>query len=83
MPPRENLNAAAATLQNYLQANKDCDHVSVTARGQQLQIRVDEEVIAVPKRRERRTISRLPQSYWALGTHACSMHIGGGRSGRH
>ena len=46
MPPRENLNAAAATLQDHIRAIKDYSHVTVTARGRQLHIRVDEEVIA-------------------------------------
>lgn len=46
MPPSENSSPAAAALQSHIQAYEDYSHVTVTARGRQLYIRVDEEVIA-------------------------------------
>ena len=46
MPTRDNLSASAASLQSHIQAQGELSHVTVTARGRQLHIRVDNEVIA-------------------------------------
>jgi hypothetical protein len=46
MPKHDNLSESAAGLQSHIRAQGDFSHVTVTARGRQLHIRVADEIIA-------------------------------------
>ena len=46
MPTRYNLSTSAVSLQSHIQAQGELSHVTVTARGRLLHIRVDNEIIA-------------------------------------
>lgn len=46
MPARGNLSSSAVTLESHIQAQGEFSHVTVTARGRLLHIRVDNEIIA-------------------------------------
>ncbi len=66
MSPSNNLSDAALSLQRQIQAHEEFSHVTVTARGRQLQIRSDEELIA--------RVEQTGSAHYALAFRAHTGH---------